>query len=487
MNKKRTRLSASIFVSMNRKERRIALALLMLVGLFVGFYVALYDDAAQGSVVIAFLAYIVALAIPFIFPGFRPSIFHPLVFYVIWRGFRELLTGQAVLAASGLTFHYALLGLSVDDLNALVAKSFLLETLALVSLYVGYALAPRFRIRTMRVPRVSGLVSKSILWVGISGAGLLVLSNYAGGIEEVLMQRGIASTERISAQAGGHWNWLAGIGVVVPLLWFASNSGVIRKPHFWLVTVAAILIKFAATGSRGGTLIPLIMLGSIWMLHHQRIPYKAITIGAMLALVTVGGLGEFRAQTQINNRFSDVTINMELGEWLTESLGELSANVGENSGQLAVLGAVSSGESLLFGQSYISIPFVFIPSALIGDKPEAAGKLVADRIYGRPLTGIPPGAIGEAYWNFSYAGVVFVFMLYGLVLKFFSSLYACNPNHPLVVVIYLYVLFYMVPHSPSLYGVFQLLVPVLIIWWTLTARVPRFARRRSAMAIDRTE
>ena len=359
--------------------------------------------------------------------------------------------------------------------------------MALVSLYLGYALTPRFHVPTWRVPTPSGIAWKSILWIGVSAVGLFMIARYAGGIEGALMQRGIASTQRVGAQVGGQWNWLASIGVVVPLIWMAFDKGAARRLMFWVVLLTAIAIKFSATGSRGGTIVPLIMVGVIWMFHHRTVPYRAIVVGVFLALVMVGALGEFRSATQKAQSFDEVAVQSSFGQWLGSSVAELGRKSGENSGQIAVLGKVPSDEGYLFGESYLSIPFVFVPSAVWGDKPDAAGKLVAKRIYERPLTAIPPGPVGEAYWNFSYLGVVSVFLLYGVFLRFVGSVYTANREHSLVMVVFVYVLFNLQPHSPSLYDFFQLLVPAVVIWLSMIVGVPGVMRRRAPPEYNRAD
>lgn len=174
-----------------------------------------------------------------------------------------------------------------------------------------------------------------------------------------------------------------------------------------------------------------------------------------------------------------------MASWLNAAIDELASNSGVNSGQLAVLGRVPNEVDYLFGESYLSIPFVFVPSAILGSKPEAAGKLNATRVFGRPLTAIPPGSVGEAYWNFSYFGVFAVFLVYGIVLRFAGSVYTANPRHPLVIVSFVYVLFNLQPHSPTIYDFFHLLVPAVVIWLSMIVGIPRFLRTRASFGFDR--
>ncbi|RFA30242.1 hypothetical protein CAI21_06380 [Alkalilimnicola ehrlichii] len=144
-----------------------------------------------------------------------------------------------------------------------------------------------------------------------------------------------------------------------------------------------------------------------------------------------------------------------LKDWAVRAIEELERHAGANNGQLAILGRVPHDVPYLYGESYLSIPFVFVPSAVWGAKPEAGGKLNAIRIYDQPLTAIPPGAVGEAYWNFSYPGIVLVFLVYGVFLKWVACAYHANAGHSLIMVIFVYSLFYLQPTTPSIYGFFM--------------------------------
>ncbi|RFA30241.1 hypothetical protein CAI21_06375 [Alkalilimnicola ehrlichii] len=272
----------SPFVALAPGERILALGFLIVTA-FLASFVALTSET-PGSVVAvtAFVAYLAALSLPFVIRDFKPSVFHPLVFYVLWMGFRGVLEGDAVLAATGLEFHRALPGLTVRELNHLVALSFALEAIALVALYVGYAFAPWLRIPQWRAPEPTGAVWRCALWVGVAAIGLLMLIRIGGGIDQVLMQRGLASDQRISAQVGGQWNFLAGIGVVATLVWLACQPAAVKKPAFWILLLAALSIRFAATGSRGGIVTPMLMIGTVWVLQHRRIPYRAVFAGVFV-------------------------------------------------------------------------------------------------------------------------------------------------------------------------------------------------------------
>jgi hypothetical protein len=452
------------FVSMTPAERAIVVGLLAAVGVLTFPFALAAGDESRLMLYAAFLVYLCVLALPFLVRQWTPGIFHPLVFYVIWVGMQGLLRGEMVLPVTGLDYHRALSGATSGDLDLLVATSFLLETVAILSLYAGYVMAPRFRVRQFAVPQSQWLGIKSVLWVGVAGLGLLALATIGGGLDQVLMQRGIASDQRIGAQVGGHWGYLAGIGVVAPLVWLACDRHAVRSPLFWGVVIVALGIKFASTGSRGGTIGPLIMIGAIYVLQHRVVPYRAVLVGILAALVLVGGLGQYRLATMQAKTFDQVTVQGGPLDWMRAGVEEMQRGAGENSGQLAVLGRVPEEVPHLWGESYLSIPFIFVPSAVWGEKPDAAGKLNAARIYGNPLNAIPPGPVGEAYWNFSFPGIVVVFLLYGALLRLVEGFYRANPAHPLVLLVFVYILFHMQPHSPSVYGFFHALVPAVVIF-----------------------
>lgn len=487
MNRWFHRRADAVFVRLTPIERSVVVGSLCFFGLAVAPFAVGAGESGQILLYLAFVSYLGALALPFVLPRFRAEIFHPVVFYVIWVGLRGLFEGKALLAANGLDYHRALGSLGDIDLNYLAAESFLLETIALLALYIGYGLTPRFRFPKMAQPRIVAPAVKTAVCIGVSGAALLVLASIGGGLETVLMQRGISSDERIASQIGGHWNFLATIGVVAPLVWLAYDARITRRPIFWLFVFTALVIKFAVTGSRGGIVVPLIMIGAIWMLHHRRVPYRAMVVGMVAALILIGALGQYRAATMKASSFDQVEVEGAIGDWALRTVEELQSYAGENSGQIAILGRVPESVPHLWGESYLSIPFIFIPSAIWGDKPDAAGKLTALLIYERPLTAIPPGPIGEAYWNFSYPGVVLVFLVYGALLKMLAALYRPNATHPMMMVVFVYALFYMAPHSPSIYGFFQAVIPAIGIFGffilPVDSRILRHLPRKRALDV----
>ncbi|WP_290798831.1 hypothetical protein, partial [Halomonas sp.] len=308
----------------------------------------------------AFLVYVGVLALP-LFGAFlrTPGLFHPLFFYATWTGLRSLLTGDAVLGATGLEFHRALPGMGRTELEMVAAQSFLLEALALAALYVGYGLFRNIRVPRLRQPAQPRRLAKAaVLWMALPTAAVAILAMEAGGLGQLLLQRGIASDQRIGAEIGGQWNYLAGVGTIVPVVWLAFDRDAVKHPVFWLVALFAAFLVFSATGSRSSAIWPFILIALVWALRHRTIPYRALWVAAGIAIVLVGLLGEFRAAPRGAATLADVEFQAEIWSSAQAGYGEMVRHSTTNNGQIAVLGSVPGRVDYLLGESYLSIPFV---------------------------------------------------------------------------------------------------------------------------------
>jgi hypothetical protein len=346
-------------------------------------------------------------------------------------------------------------------LDACVAKSFLLETLALAGLYAGYSLMPYLRFRRIPTFRAKALPLKGILWVGISAVAVLVLAMKGGGIGVLLLQRGITAADRIGAGTGSHWHFLASTGMVVPVVWLAFRPAAVRSLLYWMVTLSSLFLGFAASGSRSSVLLTLIVMAMVWTLHRKKIPYTVVFAGVIGSVVILGALGEFRDATRGQTELSEVAVETDVTAAFQSGIRHLADRGIQENGQIAVIGRVPAEVGHLYGRSYLSIPFVVLPSALIGEKPPTVGRLNAILVHERLDTGIPSGVVGEAYWNFSYFGPFLVFLLYGAILKTIAGVYLQNRDSPVALSLYVFVLFRFLPGSDPFYDFTHALAPTV--------------------------
>lgn len=90
------------------------------------------------------------------------------------------------------------------------------------------------------------------------------------------------------------------------------------------------------------------------------------------------------------------------------------------------------------GDTYATWLFAPIPRDLWAGKPLVVpGPIIGNRIYGNVTSGVPPGLIGEAYWNFGYLGVALMTLIAGRVVGFIDNrLLPARGGDPMWIVIF---------------------------------------------------
>ena len=97
-------------------------------------------------------------------------------------------------------------------------------------------------------------------------------------------------------------------------------------------------------------------------------------------------------------------------------------------------------------------------------------------------SGIPPGALGEAYWNFYYPGVVLIYLFHGMFNWWLAALLRRNAEVPAVWVLYALTLL-MTPTSTTVVGWLQSIIPgIAIMWWMGVLRMKSRVVLRHAAA-----
>jgi oligosaccharide repeat unit polymerase len=117
----------------------------------------------------------------------------------------------------------------------------------------------------------------------------------------------------------------------------------------------------------------------------------------------------------------------------------------------------------IHGSSYLALLTLPVPRAIWPEKPGMVDGRVGEAFYGVTY-GIPPGPIGEAYWNFGIPGILLVFFLLGAFYKWLSEWFQQYAQQPTVLVLYIITLFQLAELSSSAILDWLLgLVPFLII------------------------
>ncbi|MFB6286745.1 MAG: hypothetical protein ABEK03_09280 [Candidatus Bipolaricaulia bacterium] len=424
-------------------------------------------------VYISFLAKTALLFAPFLVARVKGwGWFHPLVFTSLWLFVRQVLP-KSGLFTDGLSYHEALPGYTEASLNLLVAYGLGLQAFALAITYLGYTTAPRLKVPSLSLAKPSRPLLKTILIGGIAGLAFYRIVSAVGGIGQLILLRGAGLVGRTKAYGGGQWIVLVEQLMNACVIWFATDDRAVKRLSFWGLFVLSLALVFGATGSRSGVLFPILFLLLIWSIRHHRIPFKTIGGAAVVGVFLIGFLGQLRGdRSLLTQPFSGSTADVAASptEGFSEGIRAIAEYSGSAEGMYPVLARVPDEESLLLGKSYLSLLALPIPRAVWLNKPEAAGTLAGKVFFDSPGRGVPPGSVGEAYWNFHVLGIIAVFLAWGWFLKWIGRVYLENRESGAVVAFYAVTLLIARPHSPTLYEWILTLLPMVVLAYFILQR-----------------
>lgn len=454
----------AVFVPLTRRHRMV---ILLAVGLLIGAISianVFIGAASQLWPLLSLYALSLVLIIPLLFYQTRWGLFHPLIFTVLWFGIFHQIIRKLPQFTTGLDVHIALPWLGRAELAEIITFGVLLTALGYAAMFFGYMVSPPLKVPRLTFREPKFLVVKIFIIALVSTFSLFTLANEMGGVDRLALQRGLRSDLRAGAILGGHWVVLVGMLKTACLVWLSLRPQDWRRPAFIGFFIFALLIGFIATGSRGGMIMPVVFAGVILALHSRNIPYGRAVIVGFFGLVAIGVLGDFRSQSRSADGLADIQLELGLLGGAEQGLSELIGHAGQYSGLYAILGKVPRQVDYLYGRSYLSIPAAPIPSRFWAEKPMAGGRLTGWLIFGRGMHGggVPPGNIGEAYWNFGVPGVILVMLMFGMVLRWLAAFYEANVGAGWVVVIYVISLFTLQPNTVSFYSWLHAIVPIFL-------------------------
>lgn len=447
-------------VPISRESRIAVMWAVALYGAVVST-VAILSKSSHAMLAAVFLLYLSVLFLPVVAPRFGTGWFHPLVFHSFWTFVRWVLPKTGVYAGA-LEFHPALPDYGPDELSSLVTYGLMLETLALAATYTGFLLVrsrpPRVRIE------FSGsrfLVPGMLVAVLSSFAAFLVLTRHTGGLEGLLLQRGLRRDVRVGAVLGGQWYVVVEFLSIACLVWAGLRQDALRRPAFWGLFLGGLALKFAATGSRSGVVFPIVLCIIIWSIHHRRLPYVRVFAVALLGLISVGVLGQFRTATFTAASLDEIQLSVSVRDSLSRGVSTLVRYATTAHSFYPIIARVPAEVDLLYGSSYLTMLSAPIPRALWPEKPIAPGALASRVFYNDPYNAIPTGSVGEAYWNFHIPGVIMVFLLWGMCLKLLLNFWNYRVLGDGTLPFYVLALHYFQPNTDSFYGLLHSLIPAL--------------------------
>lgn len=230
------------------------------------------------------------------------------------------------------------------------------------------------------------------------------------------------------------------------ILWYLYRPGSLRNPVFIALFAMACILQFVVTGSRSGMFVPLASLLAAWMMVSRKVPAVQAMLLGLLAVLLLGVLGEIRRSGRDGEVDLSALLQFDVNE--ARELTEAELEGRSRGASVAVFIAVPTQVDHLWGRTYVAALAFWVPRLVWRDKPRSAGAHTAAMIYsgqqspvGYTGGGIPPGGVAEAYWNFSVPGVVLVYGLFGMFLRFISDWFARAPRDAVRRIVLLVALF----------------------------------------------
>lgn len=380
--------------------------------------------------------------------------------------------------------HYEILrGWSPSSYSLVLMKMHLLELVATIAFLLAFTLGwgnhkPVSKRGPLSFKRIPGW--KMFLVLLLPSIAFVYLVDVKGGL-----------ASHFSSLASGRFRMRQDVGYLLVLissapyllvLWYISRPLLISKIWFWLILLASLIAQFSATGSRSAIFQPAAMLIFSWIWLNHRLPLVRTGVVGVLAFLAIGILGEVRSTGGVSaSQESSLASGVSLTSVLKMTREEVERRE-KRSGAIAVFALVPEQAGYLYGATYLSAVTFMVPRIIWPEKPRGAGASVASMLYGGASSatgyqggGIPPGGVGEAYWNFGLLGVFIVYIFYGLFLKTLSREFSCGRLGLYGVFAYLSSLvLFTSPSSVDVVSYLQLLVIVYFLNLFLLKKVKLF-------------
>lgn len=417
-------------------------------------------NSASEWVLLALTTNLLLLLVPVIFYRTEYGWFHPLVFGIFTAIIDHL--RRTSIYINGLAWHKALPGWNIESLTFLVAYKLALGSVGLIAYYCGFFFSPRLATWRVNFSQPRHLERKMLLIVLFSLIACLIYIQSRGGISAHILSWG--GGRRVELAGQFYWQYFIQFGAIACLIWLAIERRAHFKPLFWVCAVTSIVIIFLAGGARG-TVIYFIIFGLlVWMLRERKIDVTKLIIAAVISLLLLGVLGNFRQSTfkgEINwNTLLQFSGSEESA--LGSATDELEERSGAMDGSFPILALVPDEINFLYGSSYLAVVTLPIPRGFWPGKPGLVGGRVGETFFGLSA-GVPCGAIGEAYWNFGIFGVLLVFFLFGACHKWLAQMYRKYASESATIVLYILTLYQFDPSGPGVESWLTALVPAIMM------------------------
>lgn len=390
---------------------------------------------------------------------------HPLMFGTLFTMAKGLPTRVGIMIL-GLDEH-AVIAADAETLTGLVAYENFLNGLSLLGLYAGFHL-----VRRPPVPRLRWREPKR-LWAVVTGVfvigglAMVVLIGFSGSFSQHFLNLSLNSASKqfeTEVTGLGHLATAAQLPAWTLAIVLAYRPELLRKPWFLGLSLVALALVYLATGKRSLLLSPVAVGAVAWMMAMRRVPVFRLLLlgGGAFVLFSVLLLVRGVASTGAKN-LNDLGVLMaERAEGtFSASFDELSYRAGSYASIYPILHYVPDEVPLLWGESYLTLLARPIPRVIWPTKPRGTDFRTGVTFYNSPW-GVPPGAVGEAFWNFHVPGVVVVFFLFGIFKRWLCRLVIEYGEHGFVLFFYAFTILIFSPSENTVTQWMLTLLPALL-------------------------
>ncbi|MCU0526337.1 MAG: oligosaccharide repeat unit polymerase [Elainella sp. Prado103] len=469
------RRNHSAFVAMTPFHRSVIGGLILLYLVWIGFRHSFQPGLSSQSswIFLALSLNFILLLLPLIFYRSTYGWFHPLIFNIFLT--LVLHMRRSPIYLSGMLWHAGLPGWDPDALNRLVVEELLLRALGLALLYAGYFLSVRLPIPHLRFHPPYHLRQKIVVVVLFALMIFLAYMQTRGGLISHILSWGRGRRTELAGDS--YWGLFIQLGLTACLSWLAFDRNAHLRPLFWGCTGISFAIVFLMSGSRGDLVYFMVMGLMVWLLREQKISFTKPALVIVMALLVLGLLGEFRTSTFRG----DVDWGILTGRTATEesalvtAIDEVSARSSEGNAVYPILARVPAQVDFIRGRSYAAVLTLPIPRALWPEKPSMIGGQTG-AIFFNSGAGIPPGPIGEPYWNFGIPGVAIVFLCFGIFYRWITEVFQTYAHYPAAIILYVVTLLRC--SEPS--------TPTIVAWLIVLVLAFLFLRLASLISLGRS-
>ncbi|QDV42302.1 hypothetical protein Enr13x_21470 [Stieleria neptunia] len=395
--------------------------------------------------------------------------FHPVVYISLFTLLMHAIKKTGI-QIHGLSTHIALPELGPYELNEVhffVCVLFFVSQIATIGGYYLGGLLPASSLIKFRQRANSLLVPGVFLWLTIGACSLVLLVLLTGGIKEHILNLARGRSQEVyegDSSFVGTLQVFTTFALGAACVLAATPPKIGRSLFLPFVVISAIVLEYMVSGKRSDPMMAILIIGSVWIVRRQQFSFTLVLVIVLTGflMLSVGRLfrkANFRGQGSVSTDFLQGESASSL---MNNAMTELSSRSGEGGAIYPIVYRVPGEVSMLFGQSYAEFLFRFIPRAIWKSKPNGIGRQCAWVFFG-DLKGIPPGSIGEAYWNLHVPGVIGVFTCWGVFLRVLAETFLRYQTAPGMIAIYVVTLVLLRPDHNGYREWLHLIAPIVLL------------------------